>query len=57
MRLVQAARGLEWSPQRGRNITRGRRELAIILPYLIRYRIDDEVVWILEIRHNARAPD
>ncbi len=56
-RLVSAARGLEQSPDRGRPISRGRRELVIIPPYLIRYaNLGDRIV-ILEIRHAAREPD
>jgi plasmid stabilization system protein ParE len=56
-RLVSAARSLENAPDRGRPISRGRRELAIITPYLIRYaNLSDRVV-ILEIRHGAREPD
>lgn len=53
-RLVNAARSLETSPDRGRPITRGRRELAVIPPYLIRYVHDAGRVVILEIRHGAR---
>jgi len=57
IRLVQAARSLEHSPDRGRPITRGRRELTIIPPYLIRYSHVGDRVLILEIRHGARVPD
>ncbi len=53
-RLLMAAWGLEQAPERGRSITRNRRELTIIPPYLIRYRIDGEQVVILEVRHAAR---
>jgi toxin ParE1/3/4 len=53
-RLVSAARSLETSPDRGRQISRGRRELAVIPPYLIRYVHEAERVVILEIRHGAR---
>ena len=56
-RLVQAARSLETLPDRGRIISRGRRELAVIAPYLIRYRHQADQVVILEIRHGARMPD
>lgn len=56
-RLVSAARSLEASPDRGRLISRGRRELTIIPPYLIRYAHVAERVVILEIRHGAREPD
>jgi plasmid stabilization system protein ParE len=56
-RLVSAARSLETSPDRGRPISRDRRELAVIPPYLIRYIHAGARVVILEIRHGAREPD
>lgn len=56
-RLHRAARSLETEPDRGRPISRGRRELAVIRPYLIRYVREGERVIILEIRHGAREPD
>ena len=56
-RLYGAARSLEASPDRGRLISRGRRGLTVIPPYLIRYVRDGERVIILEIRHAAREPD
>lgn len=56
-RLVSAARSLETSPDRGRPVSLGRRELAIIPPYLIRYAHADDRVLILEIRHGASEPD
>jgi plasmid stabilization system protein ParE len=56
-RIVTAARSVEAAPDRGRPVGRGRRELAIIRPYLIRYIHERERVVILEIRHGARAPD
>jgi plasmid stabilization system protein ParE len=56
-RLVAAALSLEEAPERGRPIGGDRRELAIIPPYLIRYRIQSDLVWVLEVRHGARRPD
>jgi toxin ParE1/3/4 len=56
-RLISAARTLEASPDKGRLISRGRRELAVIPPYLIRYVHAGERVVILEIRHSAREPE
>ncbi|MEH0195982.1 type II toxin-antitoxin system RelE/ParE family toxin [Caulobacter sp. CCNWLY153] len=56
-RLVSAARSLETTPDRGRTINRGRRELTVIPPYLIRYMVQTDRVVILEIRHGAREPD
>ncbi len=56
-KLVAAALSLEDAPERGRPIGGERRELAVIPPYLIRYRVESDVVWVLEIRHGARRPD
>lgn len=36
LRLVTAAEDLAENPDRGRNVGKGRRELAVIRPYLIR---------------------
>ena len=55
-RLLAAGDSLAGSPERGRPIKRGRRELTIVAPYLLRYRIEGERVVILEIRHGARRP-
>jgi toxin ParE1/3/4 len=56
-RLVAAARSLETLPDRGRPISRGRRELAVIEPYLIRYSHAHGQVIILEIRHGAQEAE
>ena len=53
-RLRSAADSLEAEPARGRTIARGRRELVVIAPYLIRYRLEGDVVKVLEVRHGAR---
>lgn len=54
LRLQLAANSLADHPERGRQTTRGLRELVVIHPYLIRYRVHDEAVIILRIRHGAR---
>lgn len=54
-RLLAAADDLSEHAERGRPIGKGRRELAVVWPYLIRYRIDGDVVYILRIRHGAQA--
>jgi len=54
MRLVAAAESLSEHPLRGRSTGGGRRALVAIAPYLIRYRITDETVEIITIRHGAR---
>ena len=57
LKLVAAAEDLAENPDRGRKVDPGRRELSLIRPYLIRYRVEDEAVFILRIRHAARRPD
>ncbi|MDR6533820.1 plasmid stabilization system protein ParE [Caulobacter rhizosphaerae] len=56
-RLLTAGDTLETSPDRGRPIARGRRELTVIAPYLIRYRLKGDRVIILEVRHGMRRPN
>jgi plasmid stabilization system protein ParE len=56
-RLVLAADSLAEMAERGRPIRGGRRELAASPPYLIRYRVAADVVFILRVRHGARRPD
>ena len=53
-RLLATGDGLATEPERGRPIARGRRELTIVSPYLIRYRVTGDRVIILEVRHGAR---
>lgn len=55
-RLLVAGYSLADDAERGRPLARGRRELTIIYPYLIRYRIKGDTVTILEVRHGARRP-
>jgi len=57
LKLVTAAEDLADNPNRGRSVGEGRRELALIRPYLIRYRVEADVVFVLRIRHAARRPD
>ena len=56
-RLVAAAESLADFPERGRRVGDNTRELTVIRPYVIRYRIEDDRVLILRIRHGARRPD
>jgi len=57
LRLMAAGDALKSEPERGRPIARGRRELTIVPPYLIRYRVLSDRVLILEVRHGARRPN
>lgn len=54
LRLVTTAESLSAYPLRGRPIGDGIRELTIVAPYLIQYRVVDGDVEILTIRHGAR---
>ena len=53
-RLIEAAESLHEHPDRGRPISRNRRELAIVPPYVIRYRVKGDTVEIIRIRHGSR---
>jgi toxin ParE1/3/4 len=53
-RLIEAGDGLEQFPMRGRDIGRGRRELPLVWPFVIRYRVHNDRVDILEVWHGAR---
>ncbi len=55
-KLMQAGESLAHHPDRGRSIGRGRRELVVVPPYIIRYRVRRETVDILLVRHGARRP-
>ena len=55
--LLAAGDDLELFPLRGRAISANRRELTVISPYLIRYRIVGDRVLILEVRYGARRPN
>jgi len=56
-RLVAAAESLDELAERGRPTGRGMRELTVVAPYIIRYRVHADRVIILRIRHGARRPD
>lgn len=53
--LYAAAEALGENPERGKPAKRGRRELLVIRPYRIIYRVADAAVFILRVRHTARA--
>ncbi|MBV9841573.1 MAG: type II toxin-antitoxin system RelE/ParE family toxin [Sphingomonadaceae bacterium] len=56
-RLIELADSLAAFPNRGRDAGDGRREMTVVWPYVMRYRVDRETVLILRIRHGAREPD
>ena len=53
-RLIALADGLAEFPDRGRDAGEGRREMTIVWPYVVRYRVEADRVLILRIRHGAR---
>jgi addiction module RelE/StbE family toxin len=57
LRLITACDRLAMNPDRGRRLAGGRRELVIVRPYLIRYRVEEDTIHILQIRHGAREPN
>ena len=56
-RLVALADSLADFSERGRDVGGGKREMTIVPPYLLRYRVEPDRVIILRIRHGAREPD
>ncbi|MGE3782005.1 MAG: type II toxin-antitoxin system RelE/ParE family toxin [Alphaproteobacteria bacterium] len=54
-RLLAAGDSLVSFPNRGRPIPDSQlRELTVVYPYVIRYRVAADHVWILRVRHGAR---
>ena len=56
-RLIEVANGLAEFSDRGRNAPAGTREMTIVWPYVLRYRVEAERVVILRIRHGARMEE
>jgi len=56
-RLIDVADSLAEFAERGRDAGDGRREMTIVRPYILRYRVTADTVFILRIRHGARADD
>ena len=52
-RIVQAGDSLADFPNRGRPAGGTRRELAIVPPYVIRYRVAGNAVYITRIKHGG----
>lgn len=57
LRLKKLAAGLKITPEMGRPISLGRRQLSVVRPYLMRYIREGDILYILEIRRSARAPN
>lgn len=56
-RLVATVESLAEHPNRGRPISQGVRELVAVRPYLVLYKITDEGVHIVHIKHGAQRPE
>lgn len=56
-RLIALADSLAEFPERGRDAGEGRREMTIIPPYILRYRVEAKRVIILRIRHGMRVEE
>lgn len=56
-RLWDCGASLAEFPDRGTPIGKGQRQLSLVYPYLVRYRVLDDRVEVISIRHGARAPD
>ncbi|WP_375402285.1 type II toxin-antitoxin system RelE/ParE family toxin [uncultured Sphingomonas sp.] len=56
-RLWNAGESLKQFSERGRPADDVRRELVIVPPYIIRYRVEKDRVFILGIRHGAQRPE
>ena len=55
--LIALADSLAEFSERGREAGDGRREMTIVPPYILRYRVEKDRVVILRIRHGAREED
>ena len=53
-RLVEVADSLAQFSDRGRAVDGGLREMTTVWPYIIRYRVEEDRIVILRIRHGAR---
>jgi plasmid stabilization system protein ParE len=55
--LIEVADSLSEFSERGRDAGEGRREMTIVWPYVLRYRVERDTVFILRVRHGAQEPD
>ena len=56
-RLIEVADSLAEFSERGRDAGLGRREMTTVWPYVLRYRVEQDRVVILRIRHGARGEE
>ena len=57
IRLKKAGDGLSSFAEKGRPAIHATRELTTVKPYLIRYMVAGDRVYIIRIRHAARRPE
>ncbi|MFS0773874.1 type II toxin-antitoxin system RelE/ParE family toxin [Sphingomonas sp. 1P08PE] len=57
VRLFTLGESLRDFPHRGRPTSDGDRELVTVPPYILRYSVDGESVFILSVKHGARRPE
>jgi addiction module RelE/StbE family toxin len=55
-RLISAGDSLDTNPRRGRPAGAQLRELTVVYPYIIRYRVAADQVIVLRVRHGRRQP-
>lgn len=55
-RLLAAGDSLQDFPRRGRPAGIDARELVTVPPYIIRYKVLDDTVTIVAVRHGAQRP-
>ena len=55
-RQISAAERLTTFPHRGRPVRAHIRELTTVWPFIIRYRVDGDVIAIIRVRHGMRRP-
>jgi toxin ParE1/3/4 len=56
-RLITAVESLSQSPNRGRPVHNGLRELVVITPHIVCYRVTDDAIEVVRIKHGAQRPD
>ncbi len=56
LRLRSIAETLADNPERAKSLGGDIRQLTTASPYLMRYRITPEVIYVLDVQHGARRP-
>jgi plasmid stabilization system protein ParE len=56
-KVIEVADSLAEFPHRGRAVGGGMREITTVWPYILRYRVEQDRVIVLRVRHGARAEE